>query len=195
MLSSQEIDLVDLIYKQHSNLFEPVSDSKEIDKNLYEIAENSVLLSSYNDIWIHEALRVLDCNMDTRLLVVQVTYAEFRMKRIVDASEVQLIGLKILDHDYGHLLIRPETVEDKINEFFKKCEIDFRDFPTFSSRYYYLAKDDYLGISFATPNRLGLMEKQNEITIEVKGDILVAKYPRIINASDFNNMLNFIKEI
>jgi hypothetical protein len=70
---------------------------------------------------------------------------------------------------------------------FKKREWNFYDFPKFSSNYYCHSKNFFLGDAFATNHRLGLIEKQNHILIEIKQDILIAKYPRDFNHLDFSN--------
>lgn len=42
----------------------------------------------------------------------------------------------------GRVLIRPETLGDKVSEWFAQRTLDLRDHPRFSSRYYVLAEDD-----------------------------------------------------
>lgn len=43
--------------------------------------------------------------------------------------------------DFGTSLIKPETIQDKISEFFHRVEIDFKEHSVFSKRYYCISKD------------------------------------------------------
>ena len=40
-------------------------------------------------------------------------------------SDNELIGLAVLKKKYGRVLIKPETLEDKINDLFSHVDIDF----------------------------------------------------------------------
>ena len=129
------------------------------------------------------------------MIIAKVTYSIPSGKYNLGASELQLIGFKKLDKNYANILIKPETMEDKVSEWFTKVEIDFKDFPKFSSAYYFLAEHEQSGYSFATANRLNSIENQRELFIEIAGDILVSKYTRKLNEDDFKSMLKFIENV
>ena len=77
-----------------------------------------------------------------------------------EVSENQILGVKILDRDYGHILIRPETIEDKFRELFKKKEKDFKSNPRFSFHYYVLHESTFANSNFETEKRLDLISEQ-----------------------------------
>ena len=194
MLSSNEIDLIDQLISRNEKEFDRRFDNS-IDKLLSQFLDDSSILKSYKDVDYYRSLRVAGCANDAHLLIVEVGYDLLSGKHNLGDYEPQLIGLKKLDKNYGSIIIRPETLEDKLAEFFTKAEIDFKDYPKFSSKYYFLSDDKPLGYSFATNDRLTLIEQQREVYIEIKGDMLISKYMRILNAEDFSSMLDLIKKI
>jgi hypothetical protein len=193
MLSSSELDLLEEVLSQNKDLIDIGFDNP--DNGIMEDITNSVLMKDYEDIQIYKSLKVSDSLYDTYITIVGNTYSLTKGKYPARYSENQVIGLKKLSRNYGHIFIRPETFEDKVSELFIKSEIDFPEFPKFSFRYYYLTDDEIKAKSFANPDRLRCIEKQNEILIDVNGDVLIAKFSRIITYDDFNCMLEFIKSI
>jgi hypothetical protein len=193
MLSSSELDLLEEVLSQNKDLIDIGFDNP--DNGIMEDITNSVLMKDYEDIQIYKSLKVSDSLYDTYITIVGNTYSLTKGKYPARYSENQVIGLKKLSRNYGHIFIRPETFEDKVSELFIKSEIDFPEFPKFSFRYYCLADDEIKAKSFANPGRLRCIEKQNEILIDVNGDVLIAKFSRIITHDDFNCMLEFIKSI
>jgi hypothetical protein len=195
MLSGNEVDLLEEVFSQNKDLIDVGSDNPDSDKEILEIISYSALLKDYEDLQIYRSLKVSDSLYDTYIIIVGVAYSLTKGKYSARYSETQIIGLKKLNRNYGHIFIRPETFEDKVSELFVKSEIDFPDFPKFSFRYYCLADDEIKAKSFANPDRLRCIEKQNEILIDVNGDVLIAKFSRIITNDDFNCMLEFVKNI
>jgi hypothetical protein len=193
MLSSSELDLLEEVLSQNKDLIDIGFDNP--DNGIMEDITNSVLMKDYEDIQIYKSLKVSDSLYDTYITIVGNTYSLTKGKYPARYSENQVIGLKKLSRNYGHIFIRPETFEDKVSELFIKSEIDFPEFPKFSFRYYCLADDEIKAKTFANPDRLRCIEKQNEILIDVNGDVLIAKFSRIITYDDFNCMLEFIKSI
>jgi hypothetical protein len=193
MLSSSELDLLEEVLSQNKDLIDIGFDNP--DNGIMEDITNSVLMKDYEDIQIYKSLKVSDSLYDTYITIVGITYSLTKGKYPARYSENQVIGLKKLSRNYGHIFIRPETFEDKVSELFIKSEIDFPEFPKFSFRYYCLADDEIKAKTFANPDRLRCIEKQNEILIDVNGDVLIAKFSRIITYDDFNCMLEFIKSI
>ncbi len=194
MLAAHEIELIDQLISKNEKEFDRRFDNS-IDKQLSQFLDESTILNSYKEIDYYKSLRVAGCANDTHFLIVEVGYDLLSGKHNLGDYEPQLIGLKKLDKNYGSIIIRPETLEDKLAEFFTKAEIDFKDYPKFSSKYYFLSDNKPLAYSFATNDRLTLIEQQREVCIEIKGDMLISKYMRILNAEDFSSMLDLIKKI
>lgn len=195
MLSSEDIDLLNELKKQHASDCAPINDYRDIDFDYNEVIRNSILFESYERNEIFEVLEIKRQTSFTRMMLVNLTYINTKGKFRYRLHEVQLIGLKKLNQNYGHLFIRPETFEDKVLEIFTRQELDFKQFPTFSSKYFFLTNDEPNGRFFATDARLNLIEKQYEIQIEVSKDLLITKYSKKFNAEDFQNMIAFLQRI
>jgi hypothetical protein len=90
------------------------------------------------------------------------------------ASALHEMALVDLPINLGRVLIRPESLGDKVSEWFAKREIDFEDYPTFSRRYYVLADDDgraRRGLPGPFLQKVGEVER---MVIEINGSTLAA---------------------
>ena len=195
MLSSVNIDLIENVLSSAGNKIELLNENSPAVREIFDSVCNSFLMSEYRSISIFKAIKVLHGVFDAHLLITEVSYSLRNGKFNIENTEPQLIGYKKLDNNYGHILIRPETLEDKISGLFIKTEIDFKNYPEFSSRYYFAGDNELSANSFATSRRLELMEKQRELLVEVTGDILISKFSRVITSDDCNSMIGFIRDI
>lgn len=195
MLTSDEVDLLEAFLSQNQDLVDTEFSNTDDENGILKYINNSVLMKDYDDFQIYKSVKVSDSQYDTFIIIVGVDYSISKGKYLAKYSENQIIGIKKLTRNYGHIFIRPETFEDKISELFINSEIDFPEFSKFSFRYYCLAGDEVKARSFANPDRLRCIEEQNEILIEVNEDVLISKFSRIITYNDFESMLEFIKNI
>lgn len=195
MLSSSEVDLLEEFLSQNKDLVDIEFNNTENDNGILKYINNSVLMKEYEDFQIYKSAKVSDSMYDTFIIIVGVAYSITRGKYPAKYSETQIIGIKKLNRNYGHIFIKPETFEDKISELFVKSEIDFADYPKFSFRYFCVTDNEVKAKLFATPDRLKRIENQNEIIIEVNEDVLISKFSRIITYVDCNSMIEFIKNI
>lgn len=192
MLSSQEIDLISEITQKSKP---KIDIQKQHDKFSLDCIEQSLLMENYESIVFHNLFEIIGVSEYLGLTIVKVEYSEYHGKYKSASNELKLIGFKKLDRDYGHILIRPETIGDKITEFFIKSELDFEEFPKFSSKYYFLTEDQAKGYVFASKKRLETIENLDNLNIEVKGNMLIAKFHRSLNSEDFENMIALIRNV
>ena len=68
--------------------------------------------------------------------------------------------------DFGHTLIRPETLADKISELFNPVEIDIKGYRKFSNKYYVLSNDKQKFLSSISSKLLKYLENQSRLEIE-----------------------------
>lgn len=161
-----------------------------------QLINSSVLLEFYDRKEMGWPLQIAtEDESKVYFVLSEVSYKPGSGKRCPDYSEIQAIVIKVLDSDYGHMLIRPETLEDNVMEWFKRTEIDFPGHPEFSSHYFCVAKDASLAMKFLTDDRLNLISAQKEIFTEVRNNLLLAKYARIVSERDCLNLNEFIKKI
>ncbi len=195
MLSLDEINAIEEILSNYSNQFQEIDQPTEEEKNVFSIVDEALILKEYDNIEFNKLLNIKELTKSAWLTLVNVDYSLYSGKQRQIYGDLQLIGIKVLRFNYGHLLIRPETLGDKITELFHHTEIDIKEFPEFSSKYYFISDNEALALSFASQQRLMLIETQKEITIEIINNTLIAKFPRFLNSADFESMLDFIKNI
>lgn len=80
----------------------------------------------------------------------------WRMYTPVGLSSGESDSLHLLLHvaptaDAGHVMLRPETLADKVNELFKRVELDFPGDRVFSRKHYVLAEDARAAERLLTP--------------------------------------------
>ena len=96
-----------------------------------------------NTFITHDAIRVADSGVSAKLCVVEYS-GRVSGRRYSSLSEQmpcysQLVLLE-LPRPVQRIWIRPETMRDKLTEFFNPREIDLAEHREFSSRYYLLAE-------------------------------------------------------
>lgn len=160
-----------------------------------EWIKSSMILESQEKFQPIIGCKVLTMPVYGCLLIIKANYSFPDGRYSNKGSDFQVIGLKKLDKNYDHLIIRPETFADKVSELLVRTEIDFKDFPKFSSKYFFVSNDRLLAEQFATTSRLTLIEQQKGLVLEVIGSSLFARFPRKLNEEDINNMISFIKSI
>ena len=192
MLTIDEIGLLDRLYQTYQKKLIEISEITTKEEENYQKLEHSFLLNEYESVKYNTSFRVNGCPEITHLIIVKVLYKIRSGKYNLGNEELQIIGIKQLPQDFGNILIRPETLADKIVEFLHHTEIDFINYPDFSSKYYVLSNEISLCQEFATENRIQLIEKQRDIFIQVKGDVVIAKFFRGLTEDDFAGMIDFL---
>lgn len=193
MLTAKEIDFVENLYQLHQDKLQEVLDFSSQKQEIYKRVENSLLFNEYIEFYLYKSYKLLD---DKYLLVFKNTYKIIGAKRQSNInSELQLVAVKEVKQFYANIYIRPETFADKIAETFVKTEIDFKEYPTFSSKYYVLAENKNQCEMFIKPNSIELILSQKEIHIHIAESVLIAKYCRTLTEENFSSLLNFIQKI
>lgn len=193
MLSSQEVDLVNILSESFKDRV--TEDTETIEQRLLERLKDSPLITDYDDIYFCKSFKINNAFEDLHILILKYSYQTRSGRYDLNNSELQIVAIKSLNKSYGNLLIRPETLQDKVIELIISSEIDLEDYPSFSAKYYFVAESESSAYSFATQKRISLIERQKEIVIHVKDDFLIAKYCRSLTDEDFNSMIEFISEI
>jgi hypothetical protein len=132
---------------------------------------------------------------DAGIFVATYSFDVYKSKFRSKLLDVTALAYKKLDRNFGSLFLRPESFGDKLTELIRPVKNDFPEYPVFSSKYYFLSDSEYNAKLFATDKRLKLIGRMDEITISVKGNNLLALFPRPLNEKDFASLLEFIKEI
>jgi hypothetical protein len=193
MLIENNHNLVIELFQKYNSEFEEF-DYKKTLPEWTELLEQSLLLNQYNEYQFIEFSRIMTTS-EAHLFVIEVFYYVYHGKTRYLDSEYQIYGVKRLDCNYGNLLIRPETFGDKVSDLFVHKDRDFRGFPKFSKKYYFIDDQTGFGEMFGKPDRLMLIEQFDDLLIEVKGNKLIAKFTNSCNEKFFFNMIQLLKGI
>lgn|ERR1035437_9303430 len=135
------------------------------EENIVKTISRFDSLGSYSLALLSEAVEIKKNENSSYLLLLNLHYT-FKGIRVpqseTNISEYELIGLVQLKKSYGKVLIRPETIEDKINDLFSHIDIDFDFDKKFSNRYCVEADNE-------TQFRLNISKQFIETTGEIKG--------------------------
>jgi len=113
----------------------------------------------------------------------------------------QLWASATLRNDFGRVIIRKETLVDKILNLVHPVELHFKDDPTFSSRFYVVANDQEKATRAMTGNfRAAVMNIQlSDFIIEIVNSTLIIGSDQLITPeqavylADFASKLSIVK--
>ena len=150
--------------------------------------------SHYSDIKI---LCSINFNSQFQVLIINIEH-HFIGGRHGDSihNENQILGIKMLEKDYGRILIREENVFDKILEILIKTEIDFKDDKEFSDRFFVVAEEENKAKQFLNSEIreiLTSIPKKENFCIEVFNNELIISNKKTFNKINFNQIINFLK--
>lgn len=90
-------------------------------------------------------------------------------------ADFQTWGILNLSKDYRHILVKPETILDKILELVHPIELDFEDDPEFSRKFYVLGDDKTKTALFFTQSfRLAIKSiTAADFIVEILGNSMI----------------------
>jgi hypothetical protein len=102
------------------------------------------LFRLYKSYFIAQVIRIENEDIKCYITFTQVSYqlpgaGKFPHKPI---EELQIWGILFLKNNFGHILIKPETILDKIHELINPIELDFEDDRHFSNKFYVVTNDE-----------------------------------------------------
>ncbi|GEM_PF-1972763 len=89
----------------------------------------------------------------------------------------------------GRVLIRPETLGDKVSDWFTKRSLNLRDHPEFSRRYYVLAEDDERARRGLNTRFLETVCKVDRLVVEIDDTTLAAMKLRPLPADNHSTLV------
>jgi len=110
-------------------------------------------------------------------------------------SEYEIIGLALLNKNYGKVLIRPETIEDKINDLFSHIDIDFDFDKEFSKKYCVLANNESLLRMNISKQFIETINENNDLEIEIDDNILIVRLRKQFTPENGEIIAKFITGI
>ena len=132
------------------------------------------LLKDYLDVSEYRTIRITQRDNPSYVSFIQVQ-SEHRSKYSSGiASDLQAYVFVHLCRNYGHMVIKKETLRDKLTELFQPLELDLEDDKEFSRQFYVLAKDKDKALHLVTQNfRDELKKIHPDVYIEVVNDMMM----------------------
>lgn len=155
-------------------------------------------LKTYSMVVLSETicLRNNQSNSYLSLLSISNTYKNIKSPQLESSfTEQEIIGFATLKNDYGKVLIRPETIADKINELIYKLEIDFEFDKEFSRKYYVLTNNEEKLRKNISAEFLSITRKYKGLEIEIEGNSLLVRLKKQFTIETGEIIANFITEI
>ena len=155
-------------------------------KRLTESEEEMIInnLSSFDSFEnyslavLSEAVEIIKNGNSSYLLLLnlQTTIKGVRIPQNESTiSDYELIGLAVLKKKYGRVLIKPETLEDKINDLFSHVDIDFDFDKEFSKKYYVIATNESLFRNSISTQFIETIREVKGLEIELNDNILIVR--------------------
>jgi len=116
---------------------------------------------------------------------------------LYDYYEYQTWALAYTKKDFGRVLIRPETLADKIIELIHPVELDFDDDKAFSDTFYVLVNDRWKAdIAIDRNFRNAVMDVRHEdIVIEIIDHTLIIGYRKPVSPESSVQLAEFVARV
>lgn len=155
-------------------------------------------ISNYSQVVFSEAIEIKKNHQISSLHLLSITYI-YKSSKIPQNesmhSEYELIGIAKLKKDYGRVLIRPETIEDKIINLFFNIDIDFDFNKDFSKKYYVVANDETKVRNCISNSFLETIRRFSGLEIELNSNILMVRLRKQFTQENGEIITNFLTSI
>jgi len=175
---------------------------RELNEPEFEEIENIILrfdsLNNYSQVVLSEAIEIKKYQQISFLVLLSMTFSFKSTKSPQNEtrfSEYELIGIATLKQDYGRVLIRPETIEDKIKNLFLVTDIDFDFNEDFSKKYYVVANDETKVRNCISNSFLETVRGFDDLEIELDGTILMVRLRKQFTRENAETISNFLTAI
>jgi hypothetical protein len=113
------------------------------------------------------------------------------------AYEYQTWGITTLKNDFGHILIKSESLLDKIQALINPIEIDFKDDKEFSKKFYVVTDNGLKARSFFVQGAKTSIENilAKDFIIEIIGNQLIIGDRKIIETDSALEFVKFMDKI
>ncbi|MDB5087361.1 MAG: hypothetical protein JWR09_1355 [Mucilaginibacter sp.] len=191
-LCSEEIDRFHDTYQALKSKFH-IEFTGEIDFHLeqFEVFKHSL------DVKVRDSYVIKHENNDSYVLFVENQLRNFGKGHISGACEYQTWALAYLKHDFGRILIRRETLADKIIELIHPVELDFAEDKAFSDTFYVLINDYEKAITGINRNfRNVVMDvREDDFVIEIVEHTLIIGNRKPVSPEKAIYMAEFVSRL
>jgi hypothetical protein len=160
--------------------------------------EQFEIFRSYLDINLGQSYVIKQANNDCYVLFIQ-THSKSKDANgiITDHYEYQTWALAYLKQDFGRVMIRPETLADKLIELIHPIELDFKEDKAFSDTFYVLINDYQKAVEGIDRNfRNAVMDiRVDDFVIEIVDHTLLVGSRKTISAEKVIHLAEFVSRL
>ncbi len=154
--------------------------------------DKSALLKKYERYDIREVIQLAE---GVFIVIMEVFYKYLGAKGGEhNGHHFQAWGLTTMARDFGHVLIKRETLTEKLFELIKPVELDFPDDKAFSKKFYVLATNKEKATNaFTSPFRDLLLNLTiRDFSLEIVGNTLIFSNDKSLDPDETLLLANFI---
>ena len=192
-LCEADVDSFDEAYKTlKSKLNISLTGHIDFDLKQFEVFKN------YTDVNLLASYLIKHFDQSSYVLFLQTNYIVRNIReRDSSSSDCQIWALAYLKNDFGRVLIRRETLADKLIELVHPVEIDFADDKAFSDTFYVLANDFQKTSQAMNRNfRNAVMDMRHEdVIIEIAGHTLIIGTQKPVNTEKAIHLAEFVARV
>jgi hypothetical protein len=149
------------------------------------------LLSDFDTLKGHETehiinvLKIKKSNHFFYLIIAGLDFSEQGSSQSLrKVIEYEMLSLVQLNKNLGKVFISPESIPDKISEFFNPVEIDFPDDKAFSDKYYVLSADAAKARDNLDVNLRKAITDFNNLYLECSGEKIIIRMQHEISVEN-----------
>jgi hypothetical protein len=160
--------------------------------------EQFELFKSYLALNLQNSYVIKQANSDCYVLFVE-THSKTKDAKgeITDHYEYQTWALAYLKQDFGRVMIRPETLGDKLIELIHPIELDFKEDKAFSDTFYVLVNDHQKAVAGINRNfRNTVMDvREDDFVIEIVDHTLIIGNRKPISPEKAVHLAEFVARL
>lgn len=158
--------------------------------------EQFSIFKNYSDVSVSGSYAVKNKNNDSYILFTGAMPKHADHGKTVTAEQ-HVWALAYLKHDFGRVLIRRETLVDKIKELIHPVELDFAEDKAFSDTFYMLVSDRQKAIAGTDRNfRNVIMDiRLDDFVIEIVEHTLIIGNTHAISAEKVIHLAEFLSRL
>jgi hypothetical protein len=161
--------------------------------------EQFSIFKDYLDISVKQSYAIKNRNNDSYMLFTecQPKHISHHYGKAVTGTQYQTWALAYLKHDFGRVLIRRETLVDKIIELIHPVELDFAEDKAFSDTFYMLVSDRQKAITGTDRNfRNVVMDiRLDDFVIEILEHTLIIGNTHPISVEKALHLAEFVSRL
>jgi len=161
--------------------------------------EDFEIFRQYLDINVRGSFVIKHFGNDCYILFLETHYKHSTMQGhgITERYEYQVWALAYLKKDFGRVMIRRETLADKILELIHPIELDFAEDKPFSDTFYVLVNDHQKAVSAIDRNfRNAAMDiRHDDFTIEIVNHTLIIGSREMASPEKATYLADFVTRV